>query len=237
MLLSAKGYTTTQLQEMFGVDRITIYHWFNAWEARRLCGLYEQKGRGRPPKLSEEHYKDLRQWAKAFPKNINHIRALFSEKYGINIHKDTLKMALKALRFSLHRIRRVVKGEPDPDLYAQKQQALEDLKQREARGAIDLRYCDASGFCLVLYVPYAWQEQGTTLALSLRSHKKHLNIIGFLNRKNDFEAYTFEGSIDTNTVIACMDDFCRGRTIPTVIVLDNASMHTSKAFLAKIPER
>jgi Homeodomain-like domain len=29
LLLSSKGYTTTQLQEIFQVDRITIYHWFN----------------------------------------------------------------------------------------------------------------------------------------------------------------------------------------------------------------
>ena len=49
ILLSSKGYTTTQLQEIFQVDRMTIYPWLNAWEARRLCGLYERKGRGRPP--------------------------------------------------------------------------------------------------------------------------------------------------------------------------------------------
>lgn len=236
VLLSAKGYTTTQLQDMFGVDRITIYHWFDAWEARHLCGLYERKGRGRPPKLSEEHYDDLRQWAKDFPKNINYIRVLLSEKYGIKVHKDTIKRALKVLHFAWHRIRRVVKGEPDPALYAQKQQALEALKQREARGEIDLRYFDASGFCLVPYVPYAWQEQGTTLTVPSDSHTKRLNVLGFLNRKNDLEVYTFEERIDTHTVIACFDDFCRGRTTPTVVVLDNASMHTSKAFLAKIPE-
>ena len=39
IFLSARGYTTTKLQEIFQVDRITIYHWFNAWESRRLCGL------------------------------------------------------------------------------------------------------------------------------------------------------------------------------------------------------
>ena len=91
VLLSAKGYTTTQLQDIFHVDRITIYHWLDAWEDRHLCGLYERKGRGRPPKLTEEHYEDLRQWAKEFPKNINRIRVLLSEKFCIDVHKYTIR--------------------------------------------------------------------------------------------------------------------------------------------------
>ncbi len=40
MLLSFQGHTTTELVEIFQVDRITIYHWFDAWELQRLTGLY-----------------------------------------------------------------------------------------------------------------------------------------------------------------------------------------------------
>ena len=32
ILLSFQHHTTTELVEIFQVDRITLYHWFNAWE-------------------------------------------------------------------------------------------------------------------------------------------------------------------------------------------------------------
>src|SRR5947207_1755165 len=36
--------------------------------------------------------------------------------------------------------------------------------------------------------------------------------------------------------MACIDDFCQDLHKKTVIVMDQASIHTSKAFTAKIPE-
>ena len=37
-------------------------------------------------------------------------------------------------------------------------------------------------------------------------------------------------------MIACIDDFCQDLHKKTVIVMDQASIHTSKEFTAKIPE-
>src|SRR5713101_4606973 len=52
VLLSFQRHTTTELVHIFEVDRITIYHWFDAWESRRLTGLYDHKKQGRPPKCT-----------------------------------------------------------------------------------------------------------------------------------------------------------------------------------------
>src|SRR6185436_12202847 len=58
ILLSFDGRTTTDLVDIFDVDRLTIYHWFDAWEAYHFAGLYDKKRCGRPPKLTEaEQYK------------------------------------------------------------------------------------------------------------------------------------------------------------------------------------
>src|SRR5213594_743054 len=124
MLLSMQGYTTTQLQQIFQVDRITIYHWFDAWEAHCLCGLYDKKGRGRHPKLTQAQKEQIRQWAKEFPKNLKKICALIAETFEVIVSKDTVKNVLKCWQFGWHRIRRKVKGQPDPEEYQQKKQAL-----------------------------------------------------------------------------------------------------------------
>src|SRR6266478_3022991 len=53
ILLSFSGKTTTELMHIFAVERLTIYHWFDAWEKRRFAGLYDHAKCGRPPKLTE----------------------------------------------------------------------------------------------------------------------------------------------------------------------------------------
>src|SRR6058998_404225 len=39
ILLSFEGRTTTDLLHIFDVDRLTISHWFDAWETRHFAGL------------------------------------------------------------------------------------------------------------------------------------------------------------------------------------------------------
>ncbi len=82
------------------------------------------------------------------------------------------------------RIRNLVGGKPDPEVYENKKRILEALKKLSDQGALDLRYLDESGFCLTPYVPYGWQDKSG--ASGFKSNKsKRLNVIGLLNRNND----------------------------------------------------
>jgi transposase len=232
ILLSFRGYSIQQMQDIFQVNRVTIYNWLNAWESRCLPGLYDKKGRGRPPLLAPEQKEQIRQWVKMFPKNINKIRLLVKKEFDIVISKQTIKRILKPLHFSWHRIRRKVKGKPDPDAYQQKKEELELLKLLEELGLIDLFYFDESGFCLVPYMSYAWQEQGDPIVVE-SSKSQRLNILGFMSRQNELQAYSIEGSVTSDIVIDCIDKFCQTVTKWTVVVMDNAGIHKSKAFETK----
>src|SRR6266542_6107114 len=110
LLLSYHGSTTTQLMQIFQVDRITIYHWFNAWETRRLVGLYDKAKQGRPQKCTSEQKAYIRQWAKVFPKNLNQVGALVTQHFQIRLSKQTLKRILKSMAFSWRRVRKDLKA-------------------------------------------------------------------------------------------------------------------------------
>jgi hypothetical protein len=70
--------------------------------------------------------------------------------------------------------------------------------------------------------------------LPIKSEKSpRLNVLGFLNRKNDLETYLFECNINSDIVIACIDNFCDKQTEATVLVIDNASIHTSNKIINK----
>jgi transposase len=235
ILLSHQKYQIKQLMKIFQVSRLTIYNWLNDWSSKRLVGLYDQKGRGRKSKLNQAQKEQVKQWAKENPRDLETVLSKVQKEWNISLSKDTIKRILKWLQMSWHRLKRGVAGKPNPEEYKTKKQELEELKEQEDRGEIDLRYVDETGFCLTSYVPYAWQSKGEIITLKTQRSKR-LNALGFLNRKNDLEVYLFECSINSDLVIACIDKFCQTLTKKTVLVVDNSSIHTSNALFNKQEE-
>lgn len=235
ILLSFQGFTMAQLTAIFNVTRKTIHNWFIGWEQAKLAGLYNEPGRGRKRLFNSEQIAQIREWVKQDPKNLKKVLAQIQKQWGIKASRDTLKRVLKSVGMTWRRVRRVVAGAPDPQEYKDKQAQLDTLKHLDAAGEIDLRYLDETGFCLVPYVPYAWQDQ--TDAIGVPSQRSpRLNVLGLLNRRNQLDSYVFQGKITSEIVIAVLDRFCQTLTQRTVVVLDQASMHTSQAFEQKQAE-
>lgn len=88
-------------------------------------------------------------------------------------------------------------------------------------------------------MPYAWQSRGETITLPCQGGKR-LNVLGFMSAKpkskNDLVAYTTQGSVNSDTFIACMQNFVETRKCRTVVVLDNAPMHRCEKVAQMIPQ-
>jgi len=221
--------------EIFKVSRQTIYNWFSAWEETRLVGLYNRPGRGRKPLFTPEQKAQIKEWVKTNPKNLNWVINQIKETWNITTSKDTIKRILKSLSMTWHRVRRTVFGEPDPDEYKEKKQQLENLEKQAKAGKIDLRYFDESGFSLTSYIPYAWQDKVDPAEIKTQRSQR-FNVLGFMNKNQELESYIFKCNITSEIVIVCIDKFCETRTKPTTIVMDQASIHTSKNIEKKVAE-
>ena len=57
-----------------------------------------------------------------------------------------------------------------------------------------------------------------------------------MNKRHAWDAYTCEGTVESEVVIGCFDQFCEAMQGPTVVVMDNASIHTSETFQEEIPK-
>src|SRR5947208_17180970 len=57
-----------------------------------------------------------------------------------------------------------------------------------------------------------------------------------MNRKNDLYPFIFEQSVHTKVVIACFDELSKTLKKKTVVVMDNASVHTSEEFEECLPQ-
>lgn len=235
ILLRSQGCTIAQLMNIFQVSRKTIYNWFNAWEERAFVGLYNRPGRGRKPIFDSAQQEQIRVWVEQYPRQLKQVVQKIKDTWGLTVSTKTIKRILKAMKMSWHRFRRRVGGQPDAEEYATKKAQLEELKRLDEAGEIELCYMDESGFCLIPCVPYGWQPLGEYQSIPSQ-HSPRLNVLGFLNRRNELDAYVSKQSITSNVVIACIDTFFPNPVKRTVIVVDQASIHTSGAIKGKQEE-
>ncbi|MGL4608827.1 MAG: IS630 family transposase [Trueperaceae bacterium] len=116
---------------------------------------------------------------------------------------------------------------PCEETYAYKREALAELERLSQASLIDLYYADESRVCLEPCVPYAWQFPDEDVFLpSMKS--KGLNCLGLLSRNNKLLFTTTTGSITSAFVFDYLERLSLMLDKPTVIVLDNAPVHTAK---------
>jgi hypothetical protein len=109
------------------------------------------------------------------------------------------------------------------------------MQQHEAAGEVEIYYFDGAGFSTTSCLPYAWQEVGKTREIPCKRSKR-LNVLGFMNRENNSFFHVVEGSVTSEVVIEAFDLFATQYSVqygvnkvPRVVILDNASIHHSKA--------
>ena len=113
---------------------------------------------------------------------------------------------------------------------------IDQLQQQEAAGVCALWYFDVTGFCLTPCVPYAWQPIGETIAVPTASHSHRINVLGFLQRNNEFIPYIVEGKVDTAVIVECFEQFSQQLDKRTYVFLDNAPVHKSHEFIGHIAQ-
>jgi transposase len=92
---------------------------------------------------------------------------------------------------------------------------------------IDLYYADESRVCLEPCVPYGWQFNDEDV-FRPSAKGKGLNCFGLLSRSNQFHFKTTTSTITSAFVFEYLEQLSFTIKKMTVIVLDNASVHTAK---------
>ena len=232
MLLSNIKMPLQCIADLSGVCRQTLSIWIENWETVGIYGLVDKLGRGRSPTLEEIELQVIDLVNKT-PRSLKHVLAEIKRIYDIDISKATLKRFCRKSGLVWKRVRKSLCGKRDDKKFYAKLAEIKALLKRADKGELDLVYFDESGFTLEPCVPYAWQAISKTIKVP-SSHSKRLNVLGFISHSSVFESYVVEGSVTSEVVISCIDKFVETLTLETVLVIDNASMHTSKAFLENV---
>jgi len=229
ILLSADGYSVNAIADITRVDRDTVSIWIKNWEASGIAGLADKPITGRPRILTDEEQERALELIAKDPRNLKRVVDHLREQTGKQVSVDTLKAIGKKAGKVWKRVRKRPASTPDPEEVDDCKAQLEDLQEKADDGELDLYYGDASGFSLDPVVPYAWQDRGTTIEVPA-AHSARLNTVGFLTRDVKVQAYEFQGSITSHVLIGCFEAFRATLTKTTVVVLDQAPIHTSEEF-------
>jgi transposase InsO family protein len=114
--------------------------------------------------------------------------------------------------------------------------ALSRLHRLEDAGRCQVFYGDESGFCLSPPLPYLWQPKGKTLGLPAKAHSRRLSVFGLLSRQGCLHHFRTQETVTAEFVIESVETLLPALPCPTMLVLDNATVHRSKSVQAKRKE-
>ena len=239
ILLSFEGFSAKELARLFKVGTRTIYEWIHRYIRSGFKGLIIIPGRGLKALLNGLTIPQIATLTAEIvrnPQSLREVSAVLSEKFGFLITKAMLKKYLKKkMKYTWHRLRKWLKPKQSPEEYARLAAELEILLALEDRGYLKVYFGDESGFSLDPTVPYGWQPSCEYIAMVPEKSPRR-NVFGLLSSDNDFEGYDTQGTMNSELIIAFIDDFATRVIQKTVIVLDNATIHHSEAFKEKIDE-
>jgi transposase len=125
ILLSARGYTVPDIVQIHDTTNVTVYTWFNRFDARGPEGLYDLPRSGRPPKVDQEVKEQVQEAVSEPPTERGYnftvwttplLRQYIEEQLGVQLCEDTIRCLLHALGFRWRRPRWAVERE-DPQAH------------------------------------------------------------------------------------------------------------------------
>jgi transposase len=229
ILLSSRGFSIDEIAEIYQMHRNSVSALISYWDEKQLESLYDLPKSGRPPILTPEEKEQVKKTLEIDPRNLKKIASEISNETQKEVKPGVIKSILREFNYVWKRIRKSPSKKRDEIAFRLCKNELEELQKEANAGNINLYYYDEAGFSLIPSISYAWQLIRETIEVK-STHSKQINVLGFLDTKNNFESFIFEESINSSVVIECFNRFCQKITKKTFIVIDNSPIHTSDDF-------
>ena len=159
---------------------------------------------------------------------------------GPVISVDTLRRLAHHLGYSWKRMRRSLRAQRDQVLFGFFHQELALLHEAEARGEVAVYYGDECRFSRLAPVPYAWQRRGQPPVElpAERGTSGGCSVLGFWQAKGPGQplaSWRLEGALTADLFVTIVEEWSLTLTQPTVLVLDNASIHRAHLVQQQLP--
>lgn len=253
VLWRAEGCTTLEIGARLACHRDTVTLWLERYQDLGVSGLEDEPRSGRPPRLDASDREQLETVLEQPPPEanrpcacwtLNHLRTVF---LGIVVRpfcQETLRRSVQALGFRWRRPRLWARQE-DPESF--EKQLLVELARQETEATtprstdeapaepapVHFLYADASDQRLLGVIRAQWMRRGQQVRVQTPPRNGHWAVFGSLNVLTG----SFHWQAYLKSVSASFLQFLEYllEAYPTgeiLLVVDNASYHTSKVVVA-----
>jgi transposase len=154
---------------------------------------------------------------------------------GIDLGPRQVRRHLKRIKAGYRRTAQTLKHKQDPAKAERAGKVLANLKAKAAEGLVVLYYLDECGFSPTLPVGYSWTLPGRRKFIRYEApQRRRVNALAAyrpFGRKPRLDVFTAERTWNSYDLLGFLKALPWSKA-PRVVVLDNASFHTSRVIRA-----
>jgi transposase len=234
VLLSAQGYSPPEIGKLLGYDAQTVRTWLKAYQAEGCPGLDDAPRCGRPP--TDPHLTAVVQaQASQPPPNFGYLQACWTvallvlhlaERFRLVVSPSRLRQALQRAGFRWKRPKLAPARRPDPHAAEKEARLTAALADPDATMVAE----DEADLQLLPILRAMWQRLGAQVRIPTPGQNAKRGVFGALNLRTGewfYQLVTHKRSAD---FLAFLNGLAAAYPLGRLYVLvDNASIHTSKA--------
>ena len=232
VLLSDAGWSAPRIAKHLGYCGQTVRDRLRAFLARGLDALYPFRSGPAPDlahrdRVAEELTRLLTEERTWTSRQLSQARA----ERGISLGPRQVRRHLRRIKAGYRRTASTLKHKQDPAKAERAGRVLNNLKAKAAAGELTLYYLDECGFSPTLPVGYSWSLPGQRKLIRYEApQRRRVNAMAAYRpygRSPRLEVFTAERTWDSYDLLGFLRALPRSN-VPRVVVLDNASIHTSQ---------
>src|SRR5713101_2417082 len=232
------GETPSEVIKSLGLCRTTIYPWLRKYEDEGMEALVEKIAQGPQPKLTQKQRQQVKRWILGKdPRQYGFdfglwsrriVQALIAEKMGIALGLTAVGRLLASLDLTPQKpLRRAYERDPVAVALWQKE-TYPKLRKRAKRLAAKIFFLDEAGFQSDPPMGRTYGLKGQTPVVRTSGQRQSLNVISAVNARGEFWAATYTGKLNAEAFVAFLQNFMKGRSGKTFLVIDGHPAHTAK---------
>lgn len=244
ILLSSKGYSVQQIADIFECDPSSVRVWIELFEAEGVKGLHDRPKSGRPPKAGVVAQQQIRQTVAAQPTRFGYLFGFWTvvtlcahlaTSLGVKVSTATVRRVLWKLGYRWRRPRHTLPQ--DPAARAKMWWLCEALlKAPKETVILCLDECDVH-LMPVLRSMWTLRGRGQQVEVPTPGLNCKRSLFGALEWESGRWVYEVTERKRSVEFIAFMEKLMlsyHGK--PLMLVLDNATIHKSKAVMEWLTE-
>ncbi len=226
------------VMESLGFSRTAIYPWLRKFEQEGWDALVERIAAGPEPKLREKQRQQVKRWILGKdPRQYGFdfglwsrriVQALIKERMRVELGLTAVGRLLASLEITPQKpLRRAYERDPQAvEFWLQK--TYPALKRRAKRLGAKIFFLDEAGFQSDPPLGRTYGLKGKTPEVVTSGQRQSLNVISAVNARGEFWAATYTGKLNAEAFVAFLQNFMKGRSGKTFLVIDGHPAHTAK---------